>query len=163
MILSIRRTLALALRIVRQFVRDKRTMALLFVAPLVIMTLLNFILGSASSNITLALVPPDGPAGAAIQSELSSALATVKGVKLTTISADDVDSTLKKGDANAAIIFPPDFAQTLASGGQPHIALRLDGSNPGAATQAKQIVTFALGALNAQAASGGTGGAGAGA
>ncbi|HEX8731715.1 MAG TPA: ABC transporter permease [Ktedonobacterales bacterium] len=152
MILSIRRTLALALRIVRQFVRDRRTMALLFVAPLVIMTLLNFILGSASSNITLALVPPGGPAGAAIQSELTSALASVKGVKLTTISVGEVDSTLKKGDANAAIIFPPDFAATLASGGQPHIALRLDGSNPGAATQAKQVVTFALSALNTQAA-----------
>lgn len=157
MILSIRRTVALALRIVRQFVRDKRTLALLFVAPLVIMTLLNFILGSASSNITLALVPPSGPAGAVVQSELTSALSSVKGVKLTTISADQVDSTLKAGDANAAIIFPPDFAQTLASGGQPHITLRLDGSNPTAAAQAKQIVAFGLSALSASFTQAGAG------
>src|SRR5512142_642871 len=116
MILSIRRTVALALRIVRQFIRDKRTMALLFVAPLVIMTLLNFILGSTSSNITLALVPPSGPAGAVVQSELTSALSSVKGVKLKTIGADQVDATLKAGDANAVIIFPADFAQTIASG-----------------------------------------------
>ncbi len=149
MILSIRRTVALALRIARQFVRDKRTLALLFVAPLVIMTLLNFILGSTSSSITLALVPPDGPAGAVVKNELTSALSSVKGVKLTTISASQVDSTLKAGDATAAIIFPADFAQTIASGGQPHVTLRLDGSNPPAAEQAKQIVAFGLSALSA--------------
>ena len=147
MITSSRRTLALALRIVRQFLRDRRTLALLFVAPLVIMTILNLVLGSTSSDLRLAIVPPSGVGGAAIQTQLTSALASANGVKVTTISADQVDSTLKAGDADAALIFPSDFVQTLASGGQPHVALRLDGSNPPVAQQAKQVASFALSSL----------------
>lgn len=144
---SIRRTLALSLRIVRQFVRDRRTMALLFIAPIVIMTILNFILGSTSNSLTLAIVPPEGPAGAVISRQIDASLGAMKGVTITTLRADQVDATLKAGDADAALIFPADFAQTLASGGRPHITLRLEGSNPGAAQQAKQLVALGLGAL----------------
>jgi ABC-2 type transport system permease protein len=158
MFASTRRTFALAVRIVRQFVRDRRTLALLFVAPIVIMTLLNFVLGSSTSNLTLAIVPPGGPVGAAIEQRIATALTNVKGVQVTTINADQVDSTLKAGDADAALIFPPDFAATIASGGQPHIALRLDGSNPGAAQQVKQLVAFALSSLQSQAAGAGAAG-----
>ncbi|HEY7974594.1 MAG TPA: ABC transporter permease [Ktedonobacterales bacterium] len=158
MLASTRRTFALAIRIVRQFVRDRRTLALLFVAPLFIMTLLNFVLGSASSNVTLAIVAPSGLGGAAIEQQIETALSGVKGVKVTSIAADQVDATLKAGDANAALIFPPDFAEALASGAQPHITLRLDGSNPGVAQQVKQMVAFALSALPAHAASSGVAG-----
>ena len=48
--MSPRRVLALALRIVRQFMRDRRSLALLFVAPLLVMTLLNLVLNSSSSG-----------------------------------------------------------------------------------------------------------------
>ena len=147
MITSSRRMLALALRIVRQFLRDRRTLALLFVAPLVIMTILNLVLGSTSSDLRLAIVPPSGVSGAAIETQLTSALASAHGVKVTLISADQVDATLKAGDADAALIFPSDFVQTLVSGGQPHVTLRLDGSNPPAAQQAKQVAAFALSSL----------------
>jgi ABC-2 type transport system permease protein len=159
MLASLRRTFALAIRIVRQFVRDRRTLALLFVAPIVIMTVLNFVLGSTSSTITLAIVAPSGPGGAVIERQLETALSNAKGVKITTISADQVDATLKAGDADAALIFPPDFAETLATGGQPHITLRLDGSNPPVAQQVKQVVAFGLSALQSQAALPGSAGA----
>ncbi len=141
---SIRRTLALALRIVRQFLRDKRTMALLFVAPLVVMTILNFVLNNSGPSVTLAIVPPPGAQGAALTQSIQSALAGANGVATTVITADQVDSTLKAGDADAAIVFPQDFFTTLASGGQPRVALRLEGSNPPAANQAKQLAAFAL-------------------
>ena len=141
---SIRRTFALALRIVRQFLRDKRTMALLFVAPLVVMTILNFVLNNSGPSVTLAIVPPPGAQGAALTQSIQSALVGANGVATTVITADQVDSTLKAGDADAAIVFPQDFFTTLASGGQPHVALRLEGSNPPAANQAKQLAAFAL-------------------
>ncbi len=154
---SLWRTLALALRIVRQFLRDRRTMALLFVAPLVIMTVLNFVLGSSSASVTLALVPPGGASGASVERELRAALSNANGVSVTTISAGQVDATLKAGDANGALIFPPDFAQTLASGGKPSVTLRLDGSNPAAAAQLKQLAAFALASLSAPSAFPGAG------
>src|SRR5487761_2531955 len=147
MIASVRRTVALAIRIVRQFLRDRRTLALLFVAPLVIMTILNFVLGSSTSSVTLAIVPPSGAAGAVITQSLKTALARANGVTVTTISADQVDATLKAGDADGALIFPADFIATLASGGQPHVTLRLEGSNPPVAQQVKQIAAFALSSL----------------
>jgi ABC-2 type transport system permease protein len=152
MFASIRRTLALAMRIVRQFVRDKRTLALLFLAPLLIMTLLNFVLGSSGSNsLTLAVVPPPGPGHDIVQQAISKGLAKAKGVQVIYIDADQVDAKLKDGAANAALIFPPDFVSAAASGAQPSVTLRLDGSNPPAAEQARTLVTFALASLNQSA------------
>lgn len=149
MLASIRRTLALAMRIVRQFVRDRRTLALLFIAPLFIMTLLNFVLGSSgSNNLTLAVVPPPGVGHDIIQQAISKGLAKAKGVQVIYIDADQVDAKLKAGDANAALIFAPDFVFARSTGGQPSVTLRLDGSNPPAAEQAKTLVTFALASLN---------------
>src|SRR5579859_2605857 len=101
---SIRRTFALALRIVRQFLRDKRTMALLFVAPLVVMTILNFVLNNSGASVTLAIVPPPGAQGAELTQSIQSALVGANGVATTVINADQVDSTLKAGDADAAIV-----------------------------------------------------------
>ncbi|HEU0025757.1 MAG TPA: ABC transporter permease [Ktedonobacterales bacterium] len=141
---SIRRTLALALRIVRQFARDRRTMALLFLAPLLVMTILNFVLNNSGASVTLAIVPPPGAQGATFASDIQRALDGANGVTTTVISADQVDSTLKSGDADAALVFPDDFFTILATGGQPHIALKLEGSNPPAANQAKQLAAFAL-------------------
>ena len=141
---SIRRTLALALRIVRQFARDRRTMALLFVAPLFVMTILNFVLNSSGASVTLAIVPPPGAQGAALASDIQRALDGASGVATMVISADQVDATLKNGDADAALVFPDDFFTILATGGQPRIALRLEGANPPAANQAKQLAAFAL-------------------
>ncbi|HEX9038912.1 MAG TPA: ABC transporter permease [Ktedonobacterales bacterium] len=141
---SIRRTMALALRVIRQFVRDRRTMALLFVAPLVVMTILNFVLNSSSATITVAFVVPSGQHGASLGSALQSALRDTKDVQTKIITSDQVDSTLKAGDADAAVIFPDDFFTTLATGGQAHVSVRLEGSNPTVATQAKQLASFAI-------------------
>jgi ABC-2 type transport system permease protein len=149
---SIRRTFALALRIVRQFLRDHRTMALLFLAPLLVMTILNFVLNNSGPSVTLAIVPPPGAQGATLVSGIRSALDGARGVATTVITADQVDSTLKNGDADAALVFPGDFFPTLATGGQPHVALRLEGSNPPAANQAKQLAAFALARASASLA-----------
>ena len=68
--MSIIRVMSLAGRIVRQFVRDRRTLALLFLAPLLVMTLLQIVLNSSDSSVTLAIVPPSGPLGATIVSNI---------------------------------------------------------------------------------------------
>ena len=62
--MSLRRVSALALRIIRQFLRDRRSLALIFLAPLLIMTLLNFVLNNSTSGVTLGVVPPQGQTGA---------------------------------------------------------------------------------------------------
>ena len=104
--MSIRRVLALAGRIVRQFTRDRRTLALLFLAPLLVMTLLNFVMNSSSSGLTLGIVPPDGPQGAALVSLVRAQLSGQGGVTVKTVARDAVDTTLRDGDADGVLVFP---------------------------------------------------------
>ena len=67
MLASLRRTFALAIRIVRQFVRDRRTLALLFRRATRHHDAAQLRAGQPSSTITLAIVAPSGPAGAVIR------------------------------------------------------------------------------------------------
>jgi ABC-2 type transport system permease protein len=55
------RTRALAIRIIRQFVRDKRTLALLFLAPLLVLTLMHFVFNGqqVKPHIGMAGIPPN--------------------------------------------------------------------------------------------------------
>jgi ABC-2 type transport system permease protein len=146
--MSPRRVLTLAMRIVRQFGRDRRTLALLFVAPLLILTILNFVLNGATGGATLAVVPPPGPAGDALIQQLHDQLAAQPGITLTTLTtADQVDPALRAGDADGALIFPADFFLQLQAGQPVAPTLRLEGSNPGAAKALRQVVTLLLAGL----------------
>src|SRR5579875_451930 len=145
----VRRTLALALRIIGQFRRDPRTLALLFIAPLLVMTVLKFALDSSATSLTLAIVAPSGQAGVALTDQLSKELKAQAGVTVKTISADQVDSTLKANDADGVLIFPSDFFAQEAQGQSPTVTLRLEGSDPTAAQHLKQVVALLVGSLAA--------------
>src|SRR5262249_16065132 len=127
--MSTRRVFALAIRILRQFLRDHRTLALLFVAPLFVMTLLNLVLNNSTSDAILGIVAPSGSGGGAVVDQTRKQLATVGGITVIAVDRDAVDATLRSGDADAVLILP----ETLDRGGA--ITLRLEGSNPGAAQQ----------------------------
>jgi len=124
------RIAALASRIIRQLLRDRRTLALIFVVPVVIMTLLYLVLTNTSSVHTLALVRPSGPGSNQINTLLDSLLPGKDTLHVVNINASQVDSTLKNGDADAAVVFPADFAQAVAAGQQPAVQIVLEGSDP---------------------------------
>ncbi|HEY1351312.1 MAG TPA: ABC transporter permease [Ktedonobacteraceae bacterium] len=98
--MNVQRILALAGRILRQVIHDRRTLTLIFLVPLLVMTLLYLVLNGATSPPTLA------------------------------IPADRVDSPLNNGEADAALIFPPDFVRAVANAGHPVLHIELEGSNP---------------------------------
>lgn len=140
--MSTRRVLALSIRIVRQFIRDPRTLALLFLAPLLVMTILNFVLNSSSNGVTLGIVPPDGAAGDALVSRLHTQLDANSSITLKTVGRDAVDATLRNGDADGVLIFPADLGNpSVTSGETPTLTLRLEGSNPAAAQQIRALVS----------------------
>jgi ABC-2 type transport system permease protein len=143
--MSLRRVLALALRIVRQFLHDRRTLALVFVVPLVIMTLLNLVLDNSSSDTVLGIVPPADPFGTTLVQQLQGKLP--KHITLTVIAADGVDDTLKAGDADGVLIFPSDFLAELQSGASPTLTLRLEGSNPAVAQELRQLASLLVGTV----------------
>ena len=132
--MSFARIMALASRIIRQVVRDKRTLALIFIVPVLIMTLLYFVLTSTSSVRTLTIVRPTGTGSEPVDALITALLPGKDKLNTVYVNADQVNDTLKSGDADAAIVFPPDFAQQALTGQNPSVQIVLEGSDPNVAS-----------------------------
>jgi ABC-2 type transport system permease protein len=160
--MSFQRINALALRIVRQFLRDPRTLALIFLAPILVMTLLNFVLNNQGPVATLAVVLPAGndPATRQLDRALKQLLnGQQSNLTITFITADQASGTLADGAANGVLIFPSDFATQLQRGSEVSpIRLWLDGSNPGAARMLKNLVDTLAASLGQHSIAGGLAG-----
>jgi len=128
--MNVRRILSLAGRILRQVIHDRRTLALIFLVPLLVMTLLFLVLNSPTSTPTLAIVYPTDAGSARVHRLFAALLPSAETLKVREIAASQVDSTLEHGDADAVLIFPPDFTQALARGAHPVLSLMLEGSDP---------------------------------
>ncbi len=128
------RIVALATRIIRQVLRDKRTLALIFVVPVLIMTLLYLVQTNTSSVHTLALVRPTGVGSDRVNTLLDNLLPGKDKLHVISSAADQVDTKLKAGDADAALVFPADFTQQLAVGKKPSVQIVLEGSDPAVAS-----------------------------
>ncbi|HEX6108134.1 MAG TPA: ABC transporter permease [Ktedonobacteraceae bacterium] len=158
------RITALASRIIRQVFRDKRTLVLIFIVPVVIMTLLFLVLTNTSSVHTLAIVPPSGTGSDRINTLITNLLPGKDKLNVNYINANQVNDTLTKGNADAAIIFPPDFTQQVFSGQSPSVQIVLEGSDPNVANAMRDLtgafthqLGVALSALKAQQAQTGQG------
>ncbi|WP_025691761.1 ABC transporter permease [Paenibacillus zanthoxyli] len=102
---------ALTLRILRQFIHDKRTMALMFVAPLLVLSLMSLVFGGETYKPNIGLT---GQAAV-----LSKAL-TKHDAQIVKYSAEEEGTlALKNGEIDALISI---------SGGTPKVIL--EGSNP---------------------------------
>jgi ABC-2 type transport system permease protein len=141
-----RRVAAITRRLLQQFRRDRRTLALLFVAPIVILGLLGYLIRGSASVPSVGIANQDqGPAGAAV----AAALARSSGISTTAINAADGDSKLKDGSLVAYIVIPPDFSRQAQSGTiAPEV--HLEGSQPGTAAPVLQALQSALITLAAQ-------------
>jgi len=158
------RIYALASRIIRQVFRDKRTLVLIFIVPVVIMTLLYLVLTNTSSVHTLAIVPPTGAGSDRINTLITNLLPGKDKLNVIYINANQVNDTLTKGNADAAIIFPPDFTQQVFSGQSPSVQIVLEGSDPNVANAMRDLtgafthqLGVALSVLKAQQAQTGQG------
>lgn len=136
--MSFARIFSLAQRIMRQIIRDRRTLALIFVIPIVLMTLLYLVLSNTTTVYTLALVRPEGVGSERINTLIDQALPGSDKLKTRSIAADQVDSTLKNGDADAALVFPSDFMDQLTRGQKPSVQVALEGSDPNVASVMRQ-------------------------
>ncbi len=155
--MNVARIVALASRIIRQVLRDRRTLALIFIAPLLVMTLLYLVLTNTSSIHTLALVRPSGQGSDRIDTLIDNLLPGKDKLKTINIRADQVDATLRNGDADAAVIFPADFARHVFTGQNPMVQIVLEGSDPTVASAMRDLAEgfthqlgIALSSLKAQ-------------
>jgi len=136
---------AIAQRLLHQFRRDRRTLALLFVAPIVILSLLGYMIRGGSTALNVGVANQDqGPLGASI----ASALKASTKVHATDVAATDGDAKLKDGSLVAYIVFPANFTDRVRQGVvAPEI--HLEGSQPGASASVFQALQEAITSLAA--------------
>ena len=146
--MSGRRVFAITRRLLQGFRRDHRTLALLFVAPLVIIGLLGYLMRGSSSAPAVGIANEDtGPLGAMVATSLEHS----SKISTTEISAGQGDAKLKDGSLVAYIVFPADFSQQAATGTvSPQV--HLEGSQPGEDVPVIQALQQSMIALASQVA-----------
>lgn len=170
--MSISRIFAIAHRIVRQFKHDKRTLALLFIVPIVVISLLGPLLNSSPdfeigiANVDRAYTPPvpasaiPRPGEAPQAQQQVQPLPKLKPVKLSDkvidelkkadnvsvseIKSKEITELLRDGRIVVALRFSEDFSKSLISGNSPKMELTVDGSDPSRAQAAVAIIQKAL-------------------
>ena len=108
------RVAAVFRRIVAQFRRDPRSLALLFVAPLAIIALLGWVLGSQQAMAARVAVINDSasPGSGALVVRLQSALESQPGITIDRSVADDSTARqmLKDKKLDLVVVLPADFS-----------------------------------------------------
>jgi ABC-2 type transport system permease protein len=141
--MSAHRIAAITRRLLLQFRRDRRTLALLFVAPIVILGLLGYLIRGSSSAPAVGIANEDQGALGAM---FASALEHSSLISATTIQASDGDAKLKDGSLVAYIVLPADFSSRAQSGAiAPEVFL--EGSQPGTTAPVLQALQQALASL----------------
>lgn len=139
--MSPRRVRAITRRILSQFRHDRRTLALLFVAPLVIIGLLYFLLRGGGSRPAVGVVNLDsGPLGSTIAARLESSPL----VSATAMDRATADKQLHDGSLTGYVLFPADFTDQALSQHELRPEIHLEGSQPGPSQQTLQAVSQAI-------------------
>src|SRR2546423_3092190 len=149
--MAVRRILAITRRILEQFRHDRRTLALLFVAPLIILSLLGYLLRGGGGAPPMGVVVEDsGPLGNVV----ASALQRSTTVSATTMSRRDADARLRSGEIAGYLLVPADFSSQAQQSREISLEVNLEGSQPGLSGTVLQAVAQSLTELAGQAGGG---------
>jgi ABC-2 type transport system permease protein len=134
--MNLSRVLTLARRVMRQVLRDRRTVGLLLVGPMIILTLGAVLFRSEPGAIPLGVVNEDQgqmyPGGGAIVlgQRISDQLGSGDAFDVRGLSRDEQEGALRDGTVQAVVSFPAGFTSDFLQNGQVALDLRLEGSNP---------------------------------
>jgi ABC-2 type transport system permease protein len=145
------RVLAITRRIFAQFRHDRRTLGLLFVVPLVILSLLYFLLRGSGGQPAVGIVNLDGgPLGEAVARQLESS----QQVSASRLDLGTAEARLREDRLAGYVVLPPDFSAKAIQNGVIRPEVHLEGSQPGqsgAVLQALgQSLTMAIGSVPGQ-------------
>jgi ABC-2 type transport system permease protein len=144
--MSARRLRAIVRRVIVEIRRDRPSLALLFIAPVIVTGLLTFILRDTSSpDFRVAIASEgSGPAAGLVTRQLSSALSGAGMTVTEAATPDDARSAVRDGTATVAIVLPAN----LAGGKDAQIALVTKGLDPaGDGAQIQAVSSAILGSL----------------
>ena len=119
--------LYVARKIFRQFIRDRRTMALIFLVPVVIMTIYYFLLkDDLGMKLTLAVISTER--GSAPYKAFAEVLGGQKNIDVIEDPGPTAAEAIGRTGADAAIELPDGFFAALAKNEEPRFALRIEGT-----------------------------------
>ena len=138
--MSLRRLRAILLRVIQETRRDRPSLALLFVAPIVITGLVTFIVReSETPSVSAAIVSAGGAAGEAVATTLEQALASAGVTVADAAGADAARSAVEAGDLDVAILLPADIASGSAT-----ITVLTNGLDPSGESAQLRVVSQAI-------------------
>lgn len=123
---------ALTKRILYQMIHDKRTMALILFAPIVILTLISFILKAENKQYTIGIIHASEPVIEKLEDN------TDYDIQIKYITQDDVESSIKNDTIDAAIDITPNTVLIYLSGTDSGVATKMQILLKNAYAQTKQ-------------------------
>jgi ABC-2 type transport system permease protein len=115
---------AIALRILKQFRHDRRTVALIVIVPLVVMALIGYLIGDkgkrplpvAEANLDAGAATPAG--NVSIGASIASALRKQDGIDVHAAPSERAAiDEVRSGDVAGAVLLPADLTQQVLTGG----------------------------------------------
>ena len=149
--MSFARITAVARRIVQQFIRDRRTLALVFLVPVAVILLLGYILRTTEGSTEVALIDDTVPSPTAppLATLLRGFLAQGE-ISVRDMSLQDAEDAVRDGDIDGIIVVSGDFGAQPAPGEEPQIELTLEGSNPQTSQRLSRLLEQAAALLGQQ-------------
>ncbi len=131
----LQRILSVAIKEFIQLRRDRRTLAMVVVLPLIQLFLFGFALSTDIKNVPMAVWDTSNTVESRglIQSFRNQEFFSINYYAS---SYDDIYSLLDSGAAKVALVIPPDFSTKLHRGEEAAVQFLVDGSEPTAGTQA---------------------------
>ena len=127
--MNLTRLSALMRKEMLQIVRDPRTLALVFIMPILQLVLLGYAATSDVRNIPLVVLDQDkSPASRTLLDSFRAADYFRQAFDVN--SESELRSLIDAGSARAGIIIPPDYSSQLAAGRPAQVAFIIDGSDP---------------------------------
>ena len=140
--MSGRRVRALVRRVVEEIRRDRPSLALLFLAPILVTGLVTFILREGQTPaVDAVIVNEAGPPGVVVANALRTTLEADGGTATIVPDAATAEAQVRDGSATIAITLPAG----LGSGGAPTITLLTNGLDPSGESGQVAAIGRALG------------------
>jgi ABC-2 type transport system permease protein len=124
-----------------QIIRDPRTLAIMFVMPVIMLFLLGYAATNDVRNVPIAIFDQDRSAAAR---DLLNAYrnADYFSFSFDVDSVEEMKVLIDSGQAKAGLIIPPDYGRRITQGDQAQVAFVIDGSDPTVAGTALSAATL---------------------
>ncbi|NLX11797.1 MAG: ABC transporter permease [Chloroflexi bacterium] len=150
--MSTQRILNLARRVIQQLLADRRTLALILLVPLVVLSVAGVLVRMEPTAVQLAVVledtgaalPIGGGGTVNLGQRLTDSLSGLgENLQLDVLDAAAAEARLEDGDLDAIITLPGDFSARALQQRELNISITYEGSNPAIARVLDTLLTRA--------------------